>query len=77
MFCQKSSMLTYAQPWSARPVATSASAAARTFSSETLPPNAFQLLQPIAGVSEIVSPTLMTSVFSSLPRAFSATMVSG
>ena len=43
-------MLMYWKPWAARPLLTIASAAARTLSASTWPPQTFQEFQPIGGV---------------------------
>ena len=64
-------MLTYWKPWAASPLATIASAAARTFASLTAPAQQFQEFQPIGGVSaSLCSPPTMVSLPGALPWAF-------
>ena len=71
-FCQKSSMLTYAQPWLASSDLSSTSAAPRMSLSVTRPAKQFQLFHPMGGVSAILSPTLTVNMRSSAPREFDA-----
>ena len=68
---QQSSMLTYWKPWAARPLATMASAAARTLASLTALAQQFQEFQPIGGVRASLCwpPTIVNSRLA-LPRAF-------
>ena len=54
-----------------------ASAAARTFSDDTLPAKWFQLFQPICGVRQIVSPMTRLIVALSTPRALVAVNSTG
>src|SRR6516162_11129966 len=46
-----------------------------TFSASTLPPQQFQLFQPIGGVNAIVSPATMRNFFSFIPLPFVARSV--
>ena len=69
---QQSSMSTYAQPWSIRPVETMASAASRMILSLTRNSQMYQLFQPICGVRAKVSPQTILNFRSALPSALAA-----
>src|SRR6185436_9287847 len=74
---QPSSRLTYVQPWSMSPFETIASAAARASESLMARPYAFQLFQPIAGVSDSNPSATNVNDFVALPAEFFAVNVTG
>src|SRR5512146_1256766 len=74
---QPSSRLMYVQPWSISPFDTNASAAARASESLTARPYAFQLFQPIAGVSSSWPSATNVNDLDAEPTAFFAVNVTG